>query len=87
MQPPFDIENASTESTHPLLRLIAERKPQTISFFIDGTEVFKAKFTGKKLEPIFDLEIDKTQPMSLMTVGLDDDPTPVYSLRLDGETV
>ena len=74
------------ESDCYLLRLIAERKPETMSVRIDNAEVFKAKFTDRGLEAIFDLPIDVTKPRWILTIFLDDDPTPVYSLNLGGAT-
>ena len=74
------------ESDHYLLRLIAKRKPKTMSVRIDNAEVFKAKFTEQGLKTIFDLPVDVTKPRWILTIFLDDDPTPVYSLNLGGAT-
>ena len=71
---------------HYLLKLIAEREPETMTVSIDSTEVFKARFTEQGLETIFDLSIDVNKPRWLMTISLDDDPIPVYSLNLGGVT-
>ena len=74
------------EEDHYLLRLIAQREPETMTVSIDSAEVFKAKFTEQGLETIFDLSIDVSKPRWLMTISLDDDEIPVYSLNLGGVT-
>ena len=74
------------EEDHYLLQLIAEREPKTMTVSIDSAEVFKARFTEQGLETIFDLSIDVSKPRWLMTISLDDDTTPVYSLNLGGIT-
>ena len=74
------------EEDHYLLQLIAERKPETMAVSIDSTEVFTAKFTEQGLETVFDVLIDVNKPRWLMTISLDNDSTPVYSLNLGGAT-
>lgn len=76
----------SLESDHYFLRLIAQRKPETMSIHIDDAEVFKARFTEQGLETIFDLLIDPNKPRRMLTISLDNDIEPVYSLNLGGTT-
>ncbi|KPQ32542.1 MAG: hypothetical protein HLUCCA11_21215 [Phormidesmis priestleyi Ana] len=74
------------EDNHFLLRLIAERNPEVLSISIDSVEVFRAKFTEQGLETLLDLPIDASKQRWMMTISLDNDPIPVYSLSLGGET-
>lgn len=85
MNEPFNNKNP-LEHEHFLLQLIAERKPEILSISIDKAEVFRAKLTEQGLETLLDLPIDVNKPRWMMTISLDDDPVPVYSLNLGGET-
>lgn len=74
------------ENMHFLLDLLAQQKPEGFSVVLDGTEIFKGKFTDSGIETILDASIDINKPRWLMTIFFDGNPTPVYSLSLDGET-
>lgn len=76
----------SVDEEHYLLQYITEKQPEIISVFIDGVELFRAKFTAAGIEDIFDQPIDIAKPRWLMTISFDNSPIPIYSLNLGGET-
>lgn len=78
-------DKSPLEDNHFLLQLIAERNPEILSVSIDSVEVFRARFTEQGLETLIDQPIDTSKPRWMMTISLDDDPVPVYSLNLGGE--
>ena len=53
-----NIPQPPLEEQHPLLKFIAENKPEIMSMFLDGKEVYRARFTDEGLETIFNLPVD-----------------------------
>lgn len=81
-----NINQQSLEEQHPLLKFIAENQPEIMSMFLDGREVYRARFTDEGLKTIFNLPVDLANPGKLITLCFDGSPTPIYSLNLNGET-
>ena len=71
---------------HFLLELVAQQKPEGFSVVLDGNEIFRGRFTGSGIETLLDASIDVNKPRWLMTIFFDGNPTPVYSLNLNGKT-
>lgn len=71
---------------YSLLEMISHRKPKIFSVKLDGTEIFRGKFTTSGIQTLLDLPIDLNKPRWLMTIFFDDNPTPVHSIDLKGET-
>lgn len=69
-----------------LLEMVARKKPKLFSVKLDGTEIFRGRFTRNGIETILDLPVDQNKPRWLMTIFFDDEPIPVHSISLKGET-
>ena len=82
----LDTGEQPPEQQYPLLKFIAENQPEMMSMFLDGNEVYRAKFTDEGLKTIFNLPVDLSKPRRLITLCFDGSSTPIYSLNLNGET-
>ena len=71
--------------SHPFLRALVTTRPTFFSVQLDGTEIYRGKFTTDGVVTIRDDLVDLKAPRQLLTIFFDDVPMPVYSIALDGE--
>jgi hypothetical protein len=64
--------------THPLIQKLREVNPDRIDVLLDGKPIL----TIKDGERVFECQVDLGKPHFLMTIHLDTNPAPVYTVQL-----
>ena len=65
-----------------LIQAIRKLNPKTFSVQLDGREIYRGTFTKNGIETVIDNPVATDREYRLMSIFLDDDPIPTYSIDI-----